>query len=230
MPTVVLVRHGRTTANTAGILAGWSEGVLLDEHGEKQAFGVAERLAGVGLAGIVSSPLDRTQQTAAAILQRQKVTKKGPAIHLDEHVGECHYGEWTGKEIKKLAKDPLWKAVQSHPSSVTFPGGESMTAMQQRATSSIRRWNEHFGDSSIYAVVSHGDVIKAILADALGTHLDLFQRIVVDPCSISIIDYTQDRPFVLRSNDSGADLSFLSKRPKGRRKSDAVVGGGAGNA
>ncbi len=230
MPTVVLVRHGRTTANTAGILAGWSDGVFLDAHGEKQAHTVAERLASVGLAGIVSSPLDRTQQTAAAILQQQKVTKRGPSIHLDEQVGECQYGEWTGKEIKKLTKDPLWGAVQSHPSSVTFPGGESMTAMQQRATASIRRWNEHFGDSSIYAVVSHGDVIKAILADALGTHLDLFQRIMVDPCSISIIDYTKDRPFVLRSNDSGADLSFLSKKPKGRKKSEAVVGGGAGHA
>lgn len=230
MATVVLVRHGRTTANTSGILAGWSDGVSLDEHGESQARTVGERLADLPLAGIVSSPLDRTRQTAEAILQQHKRSKKGPVIHLDNGVGECHYGEWTGQEIKKLSKDPLWKVVQTHPSAVTFPGGESMTAMQQRATSAIRRWNEHFGDSSIYAVVSHGDVIKAILADAVGTHLDLFQRIVVDPCSISVVSYTKDRPFVLRSNDSGTDLTFLRTKPKGRKRSDAVVGGGAGHA
>ncbi|MDA2987748.1 MAG: MSMEG_4193 family putative phosphomutase [Actinomycetota bacterium] len=228
MATVVLVRHGRTQANATGVLAGWSDGVLLDEHGQAQAAAVAQRLAGVTLAGIVASPLERTRQTADAIANAHDA---GPLdIHLDEHVGECHYGEWTGKELKKLAKDPLWKAVQSHPSSVTFPGGESMTAMQQRATSAIRRWNEHFGEKSTYAVVSHGDVIKAILADALGTHLDLFQRICVDPCSISIIDYTKDRPFVVRSNDVGSDLSFLTRKPKRGKKGDAVVGGGAGHA
>ncbi len=230
VPTVVLVRHGRTTANASGILAGWSQGVLLDEKGHEQAANTAERLSVVKFAGIVTSPLERTQQTADAIAQAQVRSKKAPQVHLDDQVGECHYGEWTGCELKKLAKDPLWKAVQSHPSSVTFPGGESMTAMQQRATSAIRRWNEHFGEKSVYAVVSHGDVIKAILADALGTHLDLFQRICVDPCSISIIDYTHDRPFVLRSNDVGSDLSFLSGKPKRGRKSDASVGGGAGHA
>ena len=229
VPTVVLVRHGRTTANASGILAGWSPGVLLDDHGTQQAVSVAERLSGIGLAGIVSSPLERTVQTAEAIESAQRPTKI-PRIHLDEQLGECQYGEWTGKELKKLAKDPLWKAVQSHPSSVTFPGGESMTAMQQRATSAIRRWNDHFGEGSIYAVVSHGDVIKAILADALGTHLDLFQRICVDPCSISIIDYTKDRPFVLRSNDSGSDLSFLKPGKKRSKTKDAIVGGGAGHA
>lgn len=228
MATVVLVRHGRTQANATGVLAGWSEGVLLDEHGEGQAAVVAQRLAGVALAGIVSSPLERTQQTADAIAQAQ--TGKQPVIHLDENVGECHYGKWTGQELKKLAKDPLWKAVQSHPSSVTFPGGESMSAMQQRATSAIRHWNQHFGEKSTYAVVSHGDVIKAILADALGTHLDLFQRICVDPCSISIIDYTKDRPFVVRSNDGGSDLSFLVRKPGRGKRGDAVVGGGAGRA
>ena len=144
MATVVLVRHGRTQANATGVLAGWSDGVLLDEHGQAQAAAVAQRLAGVTLAGIVSSPLERTRQTADAIASAHDARPLD--IHLDEHVGECHYGEWTGKELKKLAKDPLWKAVQSHPSSVTFPGGESMTAMQQRATSAIRRWIEHFGE------------------------------------------------------------------------------------
>ena len=230
MATVVLVRHGRTTANASGILAGWSEGVVLDEHGTQQAESVGERLAAIRLAGIVSSPLERTRQTADAIARAQASSKKDSLIQFDDQVGECHYGEWTGRELKKLAKEPLWKAVQSHPSSVTFPGGESMTAMQQRATAAIRRWNDHFGEKSIYAVVSHGDVIKAILADALGTHLDLFQRICVDPCSISIIEYTKERPFVVRCNDHGSDLSFLSRVPKRGKKGEAAVGGGAGHA
>jgi probable phosphomutase (TIGR03848 family) len=229
VPTVVLVRHGRTSANASGVLAGWSEGVLLDELGHSQAAAVADRLSGVRLSAIVSSPLTRTQQTAEAIALAQQPS--APPIHLDDAVGECHYGEWTGRELKGLAREPLWKAVQSHPSSVTFPGGEAMAAMQQRAVSAIRRWNEDLGENAVYAVVSHGDVIKAILADALGTHLDLFQRICVDPCSISIIDYTRARPFVVRSNDSGSDLSFLARKPKKRgRKGDAAVGGGAGHA
>lgn len=228
MPTVVLVRHGRTTANASGVLAGWTEGVLLDETGRRQAAEVAERLSVVTLAGIVSSPLERTRETAEAIHAAQPGRKSRLDIQEDNQVGECHYGEWTGRELKKLAKDPLWRSVQSHPSSVTFPGGESMTAMQQRATSAIRRWNAHFGEKSVYAVVSHGDVIKAILADALGTHLDLFQRICVDPCSISIVDYTNERPFVLRSNDVGSDLSFLAKQARRKKRSDAAVGGGAG--
>lgn len=228
MATVVLVRHGRTSANAAGVLAGWSDGVQLDELGHTQAATVAERLSGVRLSAIVSSPLTRTQQTADAIALAQRPT---PPIHLDDAMGECHYGDWTGRELKALAKEPLWKAVQSHPSSVTFPGGESMSGMQQRAVSAIRRWNDDLGEGAIYAVVSHGDVIKAILADALGTHLDLFQRICVDPCSISIVDYTKARPFVVRSNDSGSDLSFLARKPKKRgRKGDAAVGGGAGHA
>lgn len=226
MPTVVLVRHGRTSANAAGILAGWTEGVDLDEHGVRQATTVGNRLSSLGIAGVVTSPLERTQQTARAIVDAHStpITQ----FHVDDQVGECHYGEWTGQPLKNLAKDPLWKAVQSHPSSVTFPGGESLPAMQHRATRAIRRWNDHFGDG-LYVVVSHGDVIKAIVADALGTHLDHFQRICIDPCSVSVVDYTKARPFVLRSNDTGSDLSFLKRRPKRSRKSDAMVGGGAGH-
>ncbi len=234
MATVIFVRHGRTAANASGVLAGWSEGVPLDEVGREQAATVATRLADVRLAGVITSPLERTQQTAQAIVDLQPKAGSGVEFRSDEALGECHYGEWTGKELKKLAKDPLWKQVQSHPSSVTFPGGESLTGMQQRAVACVRHWNAHFGDKAVYAVVSHGDVIKAIVADALGIHLDLFQRICVDPASVSIIDYTPLRPFVVRTNDSGADLSFLTKKQKGRKGApgsrgfDAAVGGGAG--
>lgn len=225
MPTVILVRHGRTSANADGVLAGWTEGIELDEMGVRQAAVLAERLSGLAIAGIVTSPLDRTRQTARAIVDAHSTSIA--QFHVDEQVGECHYGEWTGRSLKQLAKDPLWKAVQSHPSSVTFPGGESLAAMQHRATDAIRRWNEHFGEG-VYVVVSHGDVIKAVVADALGAHLDHFQRICIDPCSVSVVDYTKDRPFVLRTNDTGSDLSFLRRRPKRSKMSDAVVGGGAG--
>jgi probable phosphomutase (TIGR03848 family) len=174
----------------------------------------------------VVSPLERTQETASLILEARNIP-----VHLDDRVAECRYGEWTGQSLKVLAKDPLWKVVQSHPSAVTFPGedGESMIDMQHRAVSAVRGWNSTMGANSIYAVVSHGDVIKAILADALGMHLDQFQRIHVDPASVSIVDYTTHRPFVQRTNDTSGDLSHLAaKRPKKARSSDAAVGGGAG--
>ena len=236
MTTLILVRHGRTKANTEGVLAGWTPGVFLDDLGEQQAKAAGERLADLPLAAVIASPLDRTQQTADAICEFQPV---GTARHTDDRIGECQYGDWTGKKISELAKDPMWQVVQAHPSAAVFPGaeGESMASMQHRAVRAIRDWNLSLGDAAISAVVSHGDVIKAIVADALGMHLDQFQRIQIDPCSISVIRYTATRPFVLRTNDSGGDLSNLKPRAlKAKRKrsssklssSDAVIGGGAG--
>lgn len=228
MPTCLLIRHGRTSANAQGILAGSTAGVVLDEHGQRQADDVAQRLRDVRLAAIVMSPLERTRQTAEAIADAQRAAGNEIAVHLDDRVVECEYGEWTGRELKKLSKEPLWKQVQGHPSSVTFPGGESMLGMQSRAVAAIRDWNSSLGEKAVYAVVSHGDVIKAVVADALGIHLDHFQRIAVDPGAMCIIEYTAMRPFVIRTNDTGSDVNFL--RPKGRRRrtSDAAVGGGAG--
>lgn len=223
MPTVILVRHGRTAANVDGLLAGWTPGVQLDDTGRAQAEALAVRLAPARLDAIVTSPLERARETADFLAAAQ--SSRMP-MRVDERLGECQYGTWTGKKLKELARDPLWKTVQAHPSGVTFPEGESMVGMQARAVGSVREWNAALGDKAVYAVVSHGDVIKAILADALGMHLDAFQRIVVDPCSVSIVRYSDTRPFVLRMNDSGADLSFLARRR--RRGGDAVVGGGAG--
>jgi probable phosphomutase (TIGR03848 family) len=231
MPTVLLVRHGRTKANAEGILAGWTPGVELDERGIEQAQQVAERLSAVPLSALIASPLERTQQTADAI---QSAQGSGVPRHVDERFAECRYGEWTGRPLSDLAKEPLWKVVQGHPSAVVFPGadGESMIGMQHRAVSGIRDWNASLHQDAVYAVVSHGDVIKAIVADALGMHLDQFQRISIDPCSVSVIAYTPMRPFVVRMNDSGSDLSGLVPRKKGRRvrvrSSDAAVGGGSG--
>jgi probable phosphomutase (TIGR03848 family) len=227
MTTVLLVRHGLTDANTSGVLAGWTPGVHLSDKGREQATELAERLAVVGVAGIVSSPLERCQETAKAIAQR-----RGLRVRTDKRLGECRYGEWQGQPLKTLVKDPLWKVVQAHPSAVTFPGGESMPQMQQRAITAIRALNARFGDDATWIAVSHGDVIKAILADALGMHLDAFQRIQVDPCSLSVVRYTELRPFVVRMNDKGGPVTDLlppKKKARHRRaSSDAVVGGGAG--
>jgi probable phosphomutase (TIGR03848 family) len=226
MPTVLLIRHGRTAANASGVLAGRTPGVHLDDKGREQCNHLAARLSPVTLAGVVVSPLERTQETASLILEGREVP-----VHLDDRLAECRYGEWTGQSLKVLSKDPLWKVVQSHPSAVTCPGpdGESMIDMQHRAVSAIREWNSAMGADAIYAVVSHGDVIKAILADALGMHLDQFQRIHVDPASVSIVEYTAHRPFVHRTNDTSGDLGHLTgKRTKRPRSSDAAVGGGAG--
>lgn len=233
MTTVLLVRHGRTTANGAGVLAGWTEGVGLDDTGREQVTALAARLVAVPLAAVVTSPLQRCLETADLMLAGHDSVDR----HVDERLGEVRYGDWTGGELKKLAKDPLWKVVQSHPSAMTFPGegGEAMRDMQGRAVAAVRDWNGRVGENAVYAVVSHADVIKAVLADALGMHLDQFQRLVVDPGSVSIVTYTPLRPFVVRANDMGSDLGFLApRRTRGRRPrrgadggSDAVVGGGS---
>jgi probable phosphomutase (TIGR03848 family) len=234
MTTVILIRHGRTTANSGGVLAGRSAGVVLDELGAQQAATVGERLAGVPLAAVVTSPLERCRQTARAIAERHPAK---PRVVRDKGLVEVDYGEWTGEGLKTLAKQPLWKVVQGHPSAATFPGGESMAAMSARAVAAVRRWDatveaEH-GAQAVWVAVSHGDIIKAVLADALGMHLDAFQRIVVDPAAVSVVQYTPGRPFVLMSNTHEGDLSFLAPKPDSKRRrrrpdSDAAVGGGAG--
>lgn len=226
MATVILVRHGRTTANASGVLAGRTAGITLDELGADQSKRVGERLAAVPLVGIVSSPLERCQQTAQAILDQQR---DSPPMQIEDDVTECDYGEWQGRALADLAKEDLWSVVQTRPSDATFPGGESLVAMQARAVAAIRRHDAAFeaehGPGAIWAAVSHADVIKSILADALGMHLDLFQRIHVNPASASIVRYTPDRPDVVAVNTDAGDLSWLDATPS---TTDAPVGGGAG--
>jgi probable phosphomutase (TIGR03848 family) len=239
--TVLLVRHGLTAA-TGHTLSGWTPGIALDERGTAQARALGARLAGLPLDAIISSPLDRCQQTAAALAE---AGQDRPAIQTDQRFGECHYGEWTGQELKVLAKEPLWQVVQAHPSAVRFPGpdGESMLDMQHRAVAAVRDWNTRLGAKATYLVCSHGDVIKALIADSLGLHLDLSQRIQADPCSLTVIRYTPLRPFLLRMNDTGGGVEDLRPRPDepgestpgespedSTAESDAMVGGGAGVA
>lgn len=228
MATVLLVRHGRTTANAAGLLAGRAAGVGLDQIGRDQAALTGTRLAAVPLVAVVASPLERCQQTAEYIIERQAGT---PHTSIDPDLTECDYGQWQGRTLSELATEDLWPVVQSQPSAVTFPGGESMAAMQARSVAAIRRHDaaveaEH-GPEAVWVAVSHGDIIKSILADALGMHLDLFQRINVGPASVSIVRYGAGRPSVHATNTEAGDLSWLAK---GIRSGDAPVGGGTGHS
>jgi probable phosphomutase (TIGR03848 family) len=158
--TVVLIRHGRTAANATGLLAGRTPGVLLDAVGRRQARALGTRLREVRLDALVHSPLERCIQTADGVLAR----RPDVARQADERLIECDYGDWTGRPLAELAKEPLWPVIQDTPSSVTFPGGESMRAMAQRATSAVDDWVSRHPDGAV-AIVSHGDVIKAILAE-----------------------------------------------------------------
>lgn len=235
MAIMVLLRHGRTSANASGTLAGWTPGVGLDDLGWQQAAAVGVRLRDTPLAAAAVSPLQRCQETATAVLAERP---EAPPVQTVEDLGECRYGAWTGRTLKDLGAEPLWKDVQSAPSTVHFPphddfASEGMAQMQQRAVAAVRWLDAEVetvhGPGAIWLAVSHGDVIKAILADALATPLDEFQRIVADPASISVVRYTSARPFVLRTNDTGTqpiDLSGISKAAG--PDDDADVGGGAG--
>jgi probable phosphomutase (TIGR03848 family) len=243
VPSVLLVRHGRSTANTGGVLAGWTPGVDLDDAGREQAEGLAARLAALPLSAVVSSPLDRCLRTAEALTAVPGPRRSArPDVVVDDRLGECRYGDWTGRELASLGKEPLWKVVQTHPSAAVFPGpdGESLRAMQLRALDAVRDWDARVaaahGPDVLWVAVSHGDVIKSIVADAVGAHLDAFQRIVIDPCSVTVVRYTATRPFLLRCNDTGGELGSLlptrrrrrTRRAHGASDSDAVVGGSTG--
>ncbi|SKB09126.1 histidine phosphatase family protein [Aeromicrobium choanae] len=224
MSIVLLVRHGRSTANTSGTLAGRLPDIHLDELGLTQVEATGARLADLTLADVVTSPLERCRETAAAIAGRHGIE---PTV--DEAITECGYGDWQGRTLKDLAAEDLWKTVQHHPAAAAFPGGESLAAMQARGVAAIRghdaRIEAEHGAHAVWVAVSHGDVIKAVLADALGMHLDLFQRLHVDPASVSIVRYGARRPDVVAVNTSAGDLSWLRAPAPAE---DAAVGGGAG--
>jgi probable phosphomutase (TIGR03848 family) len=231
--TVILLRHGRSTSNTAHTLAGRSEGVDLDDKGREQALALVDRIGSLPIRAIVSSPLLRCLRTVeplAAALALEPV--------VDERISEVDYGQWTGRKIGELVKEPLWAVVQQQPSAAVFPDGEGLAAVQARAVAAVREHDrrlasEHDGDA-LWLACTHGDVIKAVLADALGTHLDSFQRISADPASMSVIHYTALRPFVVHVNHTGAELAAgLTAKPAktddGQAEDvppeDAVVGG-----
>jgi probable phosphomutase (TIGR03848 family) len=199
----------------------------LDESGQRQAGALVDRLAEVPLVAIVSSPLLRCDQTVAPLAER-----RGLSVVTEPALSEVDYGEWTGRELRSLYKEPLWTVVQVHPSAAVFPAGEGLAGVQSRAVAAVRahdaRITAEHGPGAVWLLCSHGDVIKAILADALGQHLDSFQRIVVDPSSVSVVSYTDTRPFVLRVNDTGGELASIVPRRPEPRPGDATIGGETG--
>jgi len=201
--TVLLVRHG-VTPSTGAKLPGRAPGLHLSDAGQGQAQAAASRIAKLdGVTAVYASPLERTRETAAPIARAV-----GGRVRIERGLLECDFGDWTGGELKKLARLPEWRTVQRYPSGFRFPGGESFTEMQTRMTATLAKLVDRHRGETIVAV-SHADPIKAALADALGTHLDLFQRIVVSPCSISVVHYGQGGPVVLAANSTGDDLSTL---------------------
>ncbi|MCB0934286.1 MAG: MSMEG_4193 family putative phosphomutase [Mycobacterium sp.] len=230
--TVILLRHGRSTSNTAHTLAGRSEGVELDEKGHAQAAALVERLQGLPVKALVRSPLLRCRLTVeplAAALGLEPV--------VDERLSEVDYGQWTGRPLTELLREPLWSVVQQQPSAAVFPEGEGLAQVQARAVAAVRehdrRLRAEHGSDTLWVACTHGDVIKAVVADALGAHLDSFQRITADPASMSVIRYTKLRPFVLHVNHTGAQLAAVLSAPSVVDASDggdadggdAVVGG-----
>ncbi|MFE3187846.1 histidine phosphatase family protein [Nocardia sp. NPDC059240] len=228
--TVILLRHGVSTSNIARTLAGRSAGVDLTDRGREQAQGLVQRLGSLPIEHIVCSPLLRCQRTVAPLAD-----KLGLEPEPDERLLEVDYGDWTGKALADLVNEPLWKVVQRHASAATFPSGESLAQVQFRAVSAVRERDRQFaakhGSDVLWIACTHGDVIKSLLADAFGIHLDGFQRIVVEPASISVVRYTPTAPYVWRVNDTGPDLSGLaaiSPRTGGESRSGPVPGGETG--
>ncbi len=224
MATVILARHGRTQANATGVLAGRTPGIKLDEVGAEQARTAAARLEGLSLAAAFTSPLERCKETSTLLLRGSGVRAK-----VERGLNECDYGDWAGRPMKELVKEDLWKVIQAHPAGVRFPGGESMAEMSARSVAAVRacdaRVTAEHGDDAVWLAVAHGDIIKAVLADALGMHLDAFQRIVVDPASLSVIRYTTRRSYVLATNTSSGSLAHLGKQAE---KPEDKLGGGSG--
>ncbi len=200
---VLLVRHGQTPT-TGRILPGRAAGLHLAESGVSQAHRVAERIAELPrIDAIYASPLERARETAAPIAKalNQKVK-------IDKGLLECDFGDWTGAELGKLMKKPEWSTVQKAPSTFRFPGGESFTEMQTRMVTALDRIRSAHPGGTVVCV-SHADPIKAAVAHAMGTHLDLFQRIVIGTCSVSAVAYSPHGPIVLTVNSTGGSLADL---------------------
>jgi probable phosphoglycerate mutase len=195
--TVLLVRHG-TTPSTGKVLPGRAPGLHLSDEGQRQAAAVAERLATLPrIDALYSSPLERARETAAPLARAL-----GRRVTIERGLPECDFGDWTGAELKALMKLPEWTTVQRYPSGFRFPGGESFAEMQTRIVGAVQRLCERH-PGGVVAAFSHADPIKAAVAHAMGTHLDLFQRIVISTCSVTAITYGASGPVVLTVNDTG---------------------------
>jgi len=220
VPKIVLIRHAHSTANAAGVLSGRLPNVHLSKSGQEQAIRLTERLGQLTISQVQISPMDRCAETLAPWLSKYG---KNVKVISDANLVEVDYGKWSGKKLATLSRAKLWRKVQGQPSSVTFPEGEGLAEMQVRAMKSV---HEFFAsDLELTIMVSHGDVIKSIIASALGMHLDDFQRIVIDPASISILESNGADIRVTRLNDSESTIGEIlqSKNKRGH-----LLGGGKG--
>ncbi|MEY3606252.1 MAG: hypothetical protein RL289_432 [Actinomycetota bacterium] len=203
MGTLLLIRHGRTDANANGVLAGRTPGVVLDEVGRTTTESLAKRLEAVNIAQVVSSPLERTLETASILFT------KDVEIALEDRLLECDYGDWQGAKLSDLSVNELWPIVQQRPDEMIFPNGESMNDMSSRACVAIREWDSKLssahGENVVWAAISHGDIIKAICADAMGLPLRKFQSLLIEPASVSVIHYSEKGSAVSKLNDTGSE-------------------------
>jgi len=217
MALLLLVRHGHTP--TAGkILTGWQRGIHLTERGREQAQALSRRLEGLPIAAIYSSPLERCRETAAPL-----AAAGGVAVRAHRGLIETGYGEWTGRSIRQLTRTRLWRTMQRSPSSIRFPGGESLRDVQARAVDAVEEIVGAHPNGTV-VVVTHADVVRLLLAHFAGLHLDLFERFVVDPASVSAIAIHDGQPRVVKVNDTG-DLGTLAPPPtpsKRRRPSPSA--------
>ena len=222
---LVLIRHAHSESNASGILSGRIPNVHLSQKGIKQSGELATRLGTFPVAQVRISPMERCFETIAPWINNY-VLKSSPNFEpiTDPLLNEVDYGQWSGKRLITLSRKKEWKTVQESPSRMYFPGGEGIAAMQARAMSSVHQ-AAALPDSKVAVFVSHGDVIKSILASALGMHLDEFQRIIVDPASVSVIEYSSVKPRILLINDTRAVVTDLLQTPK---RSKNLLGGGSG--
>ncbi len=195
---LILVRHA-TNDWVKGRLAGWTPGVFLNAEGREQARLLGERMAALSLAAVYSSPLERATETAQAVAAPQQLE-----VRVVEGLGEVRYGEWTGAELKELARHELWPGVQFYPSGTRFPGGETPGEVQRRAVETLDRLREQHGEQDVIVVVSHADVIKLVVAHYIGIHMDLFQRLVISPASLTALAFARMGPRLIAFNDTGS--------------------------
>ena len=224
MTRILLIRHGHSVANQRGILAGRTDGVVLTEQGVSQSEELAKRLAGSKISKVHSSPLERCHLTIAPLL-KSIPSKDRPKIVVSQDLSEVDYGKWTGKKLSSLYREKLWKVVQNRPSAMYFPAGEGLAHVQVRA---MRAVHAAAAEGGLQVLVSHGDVIKSIVAAVLGTHLDNFQKIVIDPASITVLDFDGTDFRVLTLNNTATPIAEFAKISNKKRPVKALLGGGSG--
>ena len=224
MTRILLIRHAHSTANDRGVLAGRSAGVVLTDYGTKQAADLAERLKGVAIAKIHISPLERCHLTINPLLKKIPLNAR-PEIVITDDLSEVDYGKWTGKKLSALYREKLWKIVQNRPSAMYFPDGEALAGVQVRA---MRAFHAAAAEPGLQVVVSHGDVIKSIVAAVMGTHMDNFQKIVIDPASITVLDFDGETFRILTLNNTSTPIAELAKVEGKKRPARALLGGGSG--